>query len=410
MHRLATIGCLLIAGCTGSLGGPTSRGPGDLGGDAAAGGDRSGGDHPGGPGDLGDAAAGGDRSGGDHPGGGGDPGEGDSGQGDPGGAGDTGAGDPGEGDDLGAGDPGGGDPGGGDPSGGDASIPTGAVLIFEGFEDTDWASRGWYDGPNGTLSTAEVVNGSSSFECTFQIGERGCAGGTPSRNLFAATESVYLSFWIKHSTNWQGSGVSYHPHLFHFVSDADSQWVGPANSHLTTYIEHPTGRPMLALQDSLNVDDNCILRNNDTFVGCNGDFSTYPFTESRSVCACNGLLGFVDGRDCFDNGYWYSSRSWRADQVYFQDTAGPYYKGDWHFIEAYFEMNSVPDGAGVPDGRIRYWYDGELMISSDEILLRTGALPDLAFNQFLIAPYIGPGSPVEQTFWVDDLTVATGRP
>jgi len=33
----------------------------------------------------------------------------------------------------------------------------------------------------------------------------------------------------------------------------------------------------------------------------------------------------------------------------------------------------------------------------------------MRFNQFIIAPYIGDGSPVDQTMWVDNLTVATSR-
>jgi hypothetical protein len=43
-------------------------------------------------------------------------------------------------------------------------------------------------------------------------------------------------------------------------------------------------------------------------------------------------------------------------------------------------------------------------------MLRTGQYPDMKFNQFMIAPWIGDGSPVDQTFWVDDLTIATLRP
>jgi hypothetical protein len=34
----------------------------------------------------------------------------------------------------------------------------------------------------------------------------------------------------------------------------------------------------------------------------------------------------------------------------------------------------------------------------------------MAFNQFMAAPYIGDGSPVSQSFWVDNLLIATGRP
>ena len=64
----------------------------------------------------------------------------------------------------------------------------------------------------------------------------------------------------------------------------------------------------------------------------------------------------------------------------------------------------------MPDGLIRYVVDGEVVISYDHILMRTGQHPEMRFNQFLIAPYIGDGSPVTQTIWIDDLTVATGRP
>jgi hypothetical protein len=43
------------------------------------------------------------------------------------------------------------------------------------------------------------------------------------------------------------------------------------------------------------------------------------------------------------------------------------------------------------------------------VVFRTGLHPDIKFNQFMIGPYIGVGSPVNQTFWVDNLVVATGR-
>ncbi|PYP69160.1 MAG: hypothetical protein DMD41_17285, partial [Gemmatimonadetes bacterium] len=45
-----------------------------------------------------------------------------------------------------------------------------------------------------------------------------------------------------------------------------------------------------------------------------------------------------------------------------------------------------------------------------DILFRTGARPSINFHQFLIAPYIGDGSPADQYMWVDNLTVATGAP
>jgi hypothetical protein len=43
------------------------------------------------------------------------------------------------------------------------------------------------------------------------------------------------------------------------------------------------------------------------------------------------------------------------------------------------------------------------------VLFRTGAHPTMAFHEILLGPYIGPGSPVEQTVWIDDLTLADRR-
>ena len=65
---------------------------------------------------------------------------------------------------------------------------------------------------------------------------------------------------------------------------------------------------------------------------------------------------------------------------------------------------------GLPNGKIRYWYDGKLLIASDSILMRTASHPNMKFNQLFYGPYIGVGSPVDQTWWVDDLTVMDGLP
>ena len=192
------------------------------------------------------------------------------------------------------------------------------------------------------------------------------------------------------------------------MTDADDPYVGPANSRLTTYVEHVGGTPQLALQDSLNVDPACVLLNGDQVVGCNGDFDSYRFTEQRSVAACNGLLGPLDGRDCYDTGFgYYSLRFWSAEVRAFGD-APPWDKTDWHEVHAYFRLNEIVDGIGVPDGQMRYWVDGEELIALDGVLLRTGAYPDMRFDQFLISPYIGDGSPVDQTMWVDELQILAG--
>jgi hypothetical protein len=303
--------------------------------------------------------------------------------------------------------------GAGGTAGSASDIPSGGTILFEEkFDDASFDTRGWYDGPAGTIDTTEHASGSSSsFECAFVVGGTACESGKPSRHLITLTETVYLSFWIKFSANWVGSGKAYHPHMFHFISDLDDDYVGPASTYLTTYSEVVGGKAMLALQDSKNVDLACLTRNDGSVVGCNGALANYTFTENRSVCACNGILGDLDGRDCFPNGdgTWYSSRSWSSPSA-FVDAAGPNYKADWHFVEVYFSMNSITGGVGVADGKIRWVQDGQTLIRSDKILLRTGAHATLRFKQFAVLPYIGDGSPIAQSFWVDDLTVATAKP
>lgn len=283
------------------------------------------------------------------------------------------------------------------------------ILLFEDFETGDFAAKGWYDGFPDHRTTEEVKNGSYSYAGHFEEGATTSGAG---RHLFTPTDKLYMSYWVKYSTNYIGSGVGYHPHEWNILTDKDWIYQGPADTYLTLYVEQNAGKPLLALQDSKNVDPDCILLNNNSIVGCNGDFDTYPFTESRSVASCNGLAGELDRRDCFPSsgsthGY-YSSRAWAADSVYFRNAPGPYYKNDWHFIEVYFELNTIEEGVGIPNGKIRYWYDGQTLISSDSILFRTATHPNMQFNQLFYGGYIGVGSPVDQTWWVDDLTLADG--
>lgn len=318
------------------------------------------------------------------------------------------AGDSGAGADAGSPRDGGSDAG----SGEGGAAYRGRVLFEEPFADGNVGSRGWYDGRGDGVVTSENAPGGTggAFACRWGAGDTVCVDGTPARHPIDPVEAVYLSFWVRHSEGWQGSGRAYHPHLFHFITDQDSDYVGPARSRLTTYIEHVDGRALLALQDSLNVDLACVLRNDDSFVGCGGNFATYPFTEMRSVAACNGLAGDVDGRDCFPTGggNWYSARYWRSAERVFTDAPGPGYESDWHHVEAFFAMNGFEDGAGVPDGAIRYWFDGRLVISSDRVLLRTAQHTSMRFDQLAMLPYIGDGSPIEQTMFIDEIVVAEG--
>ncbi len=276
---------------------------------------------------------------------------------------------------------------------------SGAVLFEEPFEDANFSSRGWYDSTGGVLSDVEYTPGSTkSFECKFLLSETVCTGGTPARHLFTETESVHISYYVKYSSNWEGSNRNYHPHEFLLLTNIDSNYWGPSESHLTVYIEQNEGTPLLQIQDVLNIDQTRVGENLTTV------------TENRAVAGCNGDSdGYGDG-DCYSYGsYSRNVKMWRASSVYFQDTPGAYYKNDWHHVEAYFKLNSISNGIGIADGVIRYWYDGQLVMDHNNVMMRTGQYPNMMFNQFQMLPWIGDGSPVEQTMWVDNLVVSTSR-
>ena len=272
------------------------------------------------------------------------------------------------------------------------------VLFQERFEDTALSSRGWYDSDPVVLSTVEKYAGSRSLECHFSAGGTGCP--SLGRHLFAASDSVYLSYYIKHSTNWVGSQKSYHPHMFNILTDVDGAYIGPAYTHLTAYVEENGGYPMLLLQDSMNIDEARV-----------GQDLT-QVTEQRAVAGCNGDSDGHGNGDCYPVGNVHrNGKEWRANRIYFDSTPGSgTYKGDWHLVEAYFKLNSIVGGKGVKNGVIRYWYDGNPVMDYTSIVLRTGAQPSMKFNQMWVGGYIGDGSPVAQTFWIDDLVVATARP
>jgi hypothetical protein len=272
------------------------------------------------------------------------------------------------------------------------------VLFNESFDDANVGQRGWYDNTRAYISTTEHSPGSAaSLQFHFAPGATTPDSGGGMRHLFAATNSVYLRYYVKHSSNWVGSGHSYHPHEFYFITNKDSAYVGPADTHLTAYVEENSGKLSFSIQDTLNIDQ--------SRVGVN----LSNVTENRAVAGCNGSTdGYPDS--CYAwGGSYRNEKVWRPDQIYFSNSAGPYYKGDWHKIEAYIALNSVVNGKGIPDGVVRYWYDGQLALEHTNLLFRTGAKADMQFNQLVIGPYIGDGSPVDQTFWVDDLQLATER-
>jgi len=277
--------------------------------------------------------------------------------------------------------------------------PPSTVLFTEAFADGNVAGRGWYDNTTVSISTAEHAAGSaSSLQYTFNAGATAPTTGSALRHKFTASDSVYLGYWVKYSTNWVGSQKPYHPHEFHFLTTLDGDFSGLSFDHLTAYVEQNGGTPRVQIQDGSNVDQ--------TRIGTD----LTAVTESRGVAGCNGSSdGYADS--CYSNGtQMVNEKKWVAAAQYFTDTPGAFYKSDWHFVEAFWQMNSIVGGKGVNNGVVQYWFDGTLLIDKHDVLLRTGANPTMQFNQLVIAPWIGDGSPVTQSFWIDNLTVGTARP
>ncbi len=240
----------------------------------------------------------------------------------------------------------------------------------------------------------------SALEVHFLSGATTPTWGGAARRAFTATETVYVSYWVKYSSNWVGSGHPYHPHEFMLLTNEDGAYTGPSFTHLTAYVEENYqngGVPRMSLQDGSNIDQSRI----------GVDLSA--ITESRGAAGCNGNTdGYPTG--CYQSGGAYvNEKVWMAAQPAFLPNPGPGYKGDWHLVESYFQLNSIQNSKGLSNGIVRYWFDGLLVIDHTNVLLRTGAHASMKFNQLLIGPYIGDGSPVDQTMWIDNLTVATGR-
>lgn len=269
------------------------------------------------------------------------------------------------------------------------------VFFSEGFEDGGFGARGWYDNLQLITTDDRAYAGARSLEVRFPAGATTPVWGGAVRHGFPASETVYVSYRVRYGEGWVGSERLYHPHEFQLLTNRDDRWTGPATTHLTAYVETTVreGRllPVLGLGDRRNIDTSRI------------GVDLTGVTEARAVAGCNGE---TDGHEtgCYEvgGGVWGNEKKWVPD-------ATPIGRGAWHHVEVLFRMNSIEDGIGVADGVVRYWLDGESVLDLDDVLFRTGANPDMAFDQFLIAPYIGDGSPVEQVFWVDELVVADGR-
>ncbi len=282
-----------------------------------------------------------------------------------------------------------------------ATTASSSTLLFEeDFNDNNFTGRGWYDSTDVVVTTAQHIPGStSSAQFHYLKGATTPTSGGAMRKLFAPTSTIYVGYHVMYSTNWVGSGVSYHPHEFMLLSTKDTDYDELSFNYLATYIEQNAGIPRIIIQDGQNINQSQI------------NVNLLNVSENRAVAGCNGSSDSYPAGECYvgSGSTYYNGKTWNAGSVYFQPTPGPYYMNNWHFVEVYMSLNSIQNGKGVADGLIEYWYDGTLIMQEKNVMFRTGEYPNMQWTQFDIAPYIGVGSPVDQYFWIDNLKVATGR-
>ena len=241
------------------------------------------------------------------------------------------------------------------------------ALFQESFDDAKLEKRRWYDVTRIRIAGRGVA-GKGCIEYAWADGNSKGTASSAMRHLFKPTGEVYLRFYLKLSKGWGWSGRNYHPHLTHFLTTENSKWRGPAASHLTLYCEPVNGRLRLAAQDIQNKN------------------APHGLTQGPLKGGYNGKL--------------YDSR-----EILFKDDR-------WHCVEAYFKLNTLDSKRDRPrrDGIVRGWFDGKKVIERTDVVLRSTDFPKMKFNQFLLAPYFGPGLlPHAQKLWIDELAVAAKR-
>lgn len=265
------------------------------------------------------------------------------------------------------------------------------VFFTEDFEDSDFAGRDWYDNTSFIITTSKPFSGTSCAEFHFKKGATTPQSRGSIRHLFDESASVYIRFRIKYSDNWQEQPGGYGHHEFHFLTNKDGHWSGLAFTHLTLYIENHNLEPVVSIQDGRNIDQSKIGSN------------LAGVTEKRAVAGCNGDSDGLGKDICYErDGLHWNGKIFKTGSKYIE-------RERWHLVEAYFRLNTISDSIGQSDGVIRYWLDGRLLIDHTNAVLRTGKHPDMLFNQFIAAPFLGNGAPDDQTFWIDNLVVGNER-
>lgn len=267
------------------------------------------------------------------------------------------------------------------------------ILLQEDFTGS-WT--GWYDGTAGSIDTTvfSPFGGAESVRFSWGVGQDQVTG-VNRRKLITPTDRAYVQFDWKFGTAgvpWQGSGVSFHPHIVQLMSQPDNDFAGPASSLLNCYLEVGSvsgGNSVLrtVLQDSLRIN------------AAQLDVDLLGTATNHATGGYNGIQSQATPTlvDKFGGNSNYT----------FWDTPGrPILNNTWHRIRAYWQMNTIVSTLPQPDGIMRFWVDNVLVLERTNVYFRTNQHPTMMWDQFIIAPYIGNGSPIAQDMWMDNLIIA----
>jgi len=167
------------------------------------------------------------------------------------------------------------------------------VYFSEDFLDSNFVSRGWYDGLSGYKVVTDVERGNNVLEINYPT-FGGQTGLGALRHSVPDTEVIHVRYYIKYSDNWEWTGQAYGPHEIYLLTNKQSAYAGPAYTNLTCYIEFNNGKPHWSIQDGMNIDTTRIYQD------------LTQITENRAVAGGNG---------CGSDGYevctaYYSGGKW----------------------------------------------------------------------------------------------------
>lgn len=277
---------------------------------------------------------------------------------------------------------------------------TGTTLLSESFENDSWSARSWYDGTDSTGTTSGGYSG-NALEWTWTSSATKPTGFSTIRRKFTASNEFLIEYYVKYETGWRGSGQNYHPHLVQIASSEDTDYQGTGDSNSMLYFESVanTSSPYTNYYQVAHQDMQRVNQSEGT-----PPVDLRETTETRSANHCNTPYSAsgATGGDCYADGAdYYSANRWRAQAITIP-------ANEWVLVQVYIKGNTFSGGEGNFDGILRAWVGGDLAVESEQVLFAAGVYESvMAWDKLILAPYIGDGSPIEQSMWIDELTIST---